>query len=91
MPEIRLAIPGSVEVDGGSLGFAVGTSLGLGGRGVCADGGKVEANTGPDCSSWTEANEIGGDLSAVFHGDAPGVVKLGEAGLDTCFWSPLCV
>ena len=36
-------------------------------------------------------NEIGGDLLAVFHGDAPGVDKLGEAGPALCGGGPVFV
>jgi hypothetical protein len=65
-------------------GREAGVGFGLGGSDICVEGGKVEANIGLDCSCWTDVNEIGGDLSAVFHRDAPGVDRPGDAGFEAC-------
>jgi len=49
-PALRLLLAESVGVDGRGFDRAPEIRFGPGGRDVCVEGGKVEANIGVDCS-----------------------------------------
>lgn len=79
--ELRRGTALSIDDEGGIGGRATGFVGGTGrfGMEVWVEGGKVEESVGLACSLWRDVNEIGGDIScAFFHGEMPGVDRLGE-------------